>query len=300
MHFTLLLTALVGVSAPTLGMPPEQKDPRGNEASPPAESGARTTGTTWDLELFARGGLAGLAAGGEVVWTSLPWPAAQLTTDPYPELSHFARKPVWGVGIRTMRGRWGFEAQYQRITTNAFQPGSLILETSVRPLRNPLVGAGPENLLTVQGVLETRLSRGGARLFAGVGAGAARAGGADAGRIGIVPFARYAAIQRRGEEVVHILSNDYASHKESADRLSFLVSGSAGVTFRRQHFFVRPRVDVLIGQTRHAESSWDVTGEVEPPDRSRHSIGLGTDSVEVSVRPLFVLFSVDLGWSSRR
>ncbi len=299
MHFALLLTALLGVSTPALGMPPEQKDARSEEA-PTAEAVAPGKGPAWDYEVFARGGLAGLAAGGEVVWTSLPWPAAQLTTDPYPELSHFARKPVWGVGIRTMRGRWGFEAQYQRITTNVFQPGSLILETSVRPLRNPVVAPGPENLLTVQGVLETRLARGGARLFAGVGAGAARAGGADAGRIGIVPFARYAAIRRRGEEVVHILSNDYASHEESADRLSFLVSGSVGITFRRQHFFVRPRVDVLIGQTRHAESSWDVTGEVEPPDRSRHSIGLGTDSVEVSVRPIFVLFSVDIGWSSRR
>ncbi|MYB31785.1 MAG: hypothetical protein F4Y20_04475, partial [Acidobacteria bacterium] len=123
MHFALLLTALLGVSTPALGMPPEQKDARSEEA-PTAKAVAPGKGPAWDYEVFARGGLAGLAAGGEVVWTSLPWPAAQLTTDPYPELSHFARKPVWGVRDRTMRGRWGFEEQYQRITTSVFQPGS--------------------------------------------------------------------------------------------------------------------------------------------------------------------------------
>ena len=96
------------------------------------------------------------------------------------------------------------------------------------------------------------------------------------------------------------LSSRIALSEEQTGRSSFVVAASAGITARTGRFFVRPRVDVVLGRTRQTAASWEVAGEFDIPGAGRQWVDLGTESVEVTRRPLFVLFSVDLGWSSRR
>ncbi len=44
--------------------------------------------------------------------------------------------------------------------------------------------------------------------------------------------------------------------------------------------------------------SWEVEGEFDLPDGLQW-IELGSESVQVVARPVYVLFGVDIGWSSR-
>lgn len=299
MHFVLLLTALLGVSTPALGMAPERKDQRKNDL-PTAEAVAAGTRPAWDYEVFARGGLAAIPANGEVAWAgtvldaSAPYQLTFLT-----EASRSDRTSAWGAGIRAMRGRWGFESQYVRIPNGAFQPGSLIRETALDPLRALASGGEPEDLLIAQGVFRSPIVVRGARLFVGLGAGYLRFPTLDASRRNEILLTDFYAAEVE-PELHQSLSNSFALQEEPTGGSSLVVAGSVGVTMRTGRFFVRPRIDVLLGRTRQTAASWDVGGKFDVPDAGRQWIDLGTESVEVSARPLFVLFSVDLGWSSRR
>ena len=295
MHLVLLLIALLGVSAPAPGMPPEREDQR-RDASSTVETVVPETSPAWDFEVFLSGGFAGLAAGGNLRWGhgNSPDPTP-LHPQSFLDVSHHAREQRWGAGFRAMRGRWGVEAQYHRISGRAFHPSSLIGELPFRQLelRSP---EEPQDLLTAQGLVEVPVGHR-KTLFLGFGAGYARSAGSDAARIEILDMPIFL---RTDETVAQSLSSSFTERDQRADRLSFLVGGSAGVTLQTRQFLVRPRIDVFLGRTRHAEASWDTAAEFDLPDAGRQSVGLGIMSVETDVRPLFVLFGVDLGWSSRR
>ena len=299
MHFALLLTALLGVSTPALGDPPDEQDHRGNEA-PSAQAVAPEPGSVWDYEVFVRGGLAGIPANGEVAWTG----TVLDVSDPYTltfltEADRSHREPVWGAGFRAMRGRWGFETQYVRIPTGAFQPGSLIQQTALDPLRGLAPGEEPEDLLIAQGIVQSQIAAGRAQIFVGLGAGYLRFPTWDTSRRDAVLLTDFYAAEVE-PHLQQSLSNRLALQEDRMGRSSFVVAGSAGFTLETGQFFVRPRVDVLLGRTRQTVASWDVAGEFDLPDAGLQWVDLGTESVEVSRRPLFVLLSVDLGWSSRR
>lgn len=66
MRSVLLPSALLGVSAPALGMAPERK--AAPERVPTAEAVVGGTRPAWDYEVFARGELAAIPANGEVAW----------------------------------------------------------------------------------------------------------------------------------------------------------------------------------------------------------------------------------------
>ncbi len=63
----LLLTAIVSASFPGIGRASEPEDERRDESAD-AQRGPQTAAAEWGVELFARGGLAGLTANGDVVW----------------------------------------------------------------------------------------------------------------------------------------------------------------------------------------------------------------------------------------
>ncbi len=299
MHFVLLLSAFLGVSSLALGMAPERKDRRGDE-SLTAEGVAPGTRPAWDFEVFARGGLATVPANGEVAWigTVLDAPAPYELTF-LTEASRSNREAAWGAGFRAMRGRWGFETQYLRIPTGAFQPGSLIQESALDPLRGLAPGGEPEDLLIAQGIFRFPITTGGAQLFIGFGGGYLRFPTVDASRREEILLTDFYAAEVE-PRLQQSLSNRIALQQEQTGRSSFVVAGSAGITVGSGRFFVRPRVGVLLGRTRQTAASWDVAGEFDVPDAGRQWVDLGTESVEVSVRPLFVLFSVEAGWSTRR
>lgn len=299
MRLGLLLIAFLGASIPALGMAPERKDQRGSEPSTD-ESAEQTTASAWDFEVFARGGLAAIPANGEVAWfgTVLD-PSAPYDLGFVREMSRSNLESAWGTGLRAMRGRWGVETQYLRISSGAFQPGSLIQETTLDPLRTLASGGEPEDLLIAQGIFRFRIATRAAQLFVGLGAGYLRFPTIDSSRRdGILLTDFYAAEVEPG--LPQSLSNSLTLQEERTGRSSFVVAGSAGITVRTGRFLVRPRIDVLAGGTRQTAASWDAGGEFEVPGVGRQWIDLGTESLEVTGRPLFFLFSVDLGWSFRR
>ena len=299
MHFVLLLTAFLGIPSLALGLKPEREDERRDDSSA-TEEAPPGTGPAWDFEVFARGGVARIPANGEVAWTgtvldtSAPHALTFLT-----EASRSNQEPVWGAGFRAMRGRWGLETQYVRIPNGAFQPGSLIQQTALDPLRGLAPGEEPENLLIAQGVFQSRIASGRAQLFFGLGAGYLRFPTLDTSRRDEILLTDFYAAEVE-PHLRQSLSNRLALQEEQTGRSSFVVAGSAGLTLGTGRFFVRPRVDVLLGRTRRTTANWDVAGEFDLSDAGRQWVDLGTESVEVTKRPLFVLFSVDLGWSSRR
>ena len=299
MHFVLLLIALFGVPAAAHSAAPDQKDQRGEEA-PSAQAVAPEPGPAWDFEVFVRGGLAAIPANGEVAWTGTVLDAS----DPYTmmflsEAPRSNRVPVWGAGLRAMRGRWGFETRYLRIPNGGIQPGSLIWNTALDPLRGLAPGEEPENGLVAQGIFQSPIAAGRARVFFGLGAGYLRIPTWDPSRRDGVLLTDFYAAEVE-PDLSQSLSNRLALQEDRAGRSSFVVAGSAGFTWETGQLFVRPRVDLLLGRTRQTAASWDVAGEFDLPDAGLQWVDLGTESVEVSRRPLLVLFSVDLGWSFRR
>ena len=295
----LLLIALLGAAAPAFGKASQRRDHRESESSS-AEPVAPTRTPGWGFELFARGGFAGIPANGEVLWTgTVLAPPAPFDLQFITEADRPDRTPAWGAGFRAMRGRWGFETQYLRMTTGAFQPGSLIDETALNPLRELASGGQPEDLLIAQGIFQFRIRADGTRLFVGFGAGYLRFPTLDTSRRDEILLTDFYAAEVE-PDLQRSLSNSLTLQEERTGRYSFLVAGSAGLTLETRWFFVRPRLDVLLGRTRETAATWGAGGEFDLPEVGRQWIDLGTESVEVSGRPLFVLFSVDLGWAFRR
>lgn len=298
-YLALLLIALLGASAPAFGTASQRKDDRQNEPSaaqpvPPKKAPA------WHFELFGRGGLAGIPANGEVRWIGTVFhPSAPFELEFIAEAGRPDRTLAWGAGFRAMRGRWGFETQYLRMTTGAFQPGSLIDETAFDPLRELAPGGQPEDALIAQGIFQFPIRAAGARLFVGFGAGYLRCPTLDTSRRDEVLLTDFYAFEVE-PDLQQSLSNTLTLHEERTGRYSVLIAGSAGLTMEAGRFFVRPRIDVFLGGTRETTATWGAGGEFDLPKVGRQWIDLGTESVEVSGRPLFVLFNVDVGWSSRR
>ena len=300
MHFVLLLTAFLGVSSSALGMAPERKDRSGDESAN-AEAAAPRAGPTWGFELFARGGFAGVAANGGAVWAGTVF----RVPDPFQaelhwEASQHDRKPLWGAGFRAMRGRWGFETQYLR-TTGLFQLSGVFGEVPFEPLRALAAGDEPEDLLIAQGIFQAPIAGGRAQLFVGLGAGLVRVPTLDTSRRDGIVLSDFVAIDgEAGAGLQQSLLSRLTLREEPDTRHSLLLGGSAGITLRTGRLFVRPRIDLFLCPTYRTSASWDVAAEFDLPDVNHRWVDLGTESVEVSARPLFVLFSVDFGWSSRR
>lgn len=295
----LLLTGLMGAPGPAFGTASQRKDHRQSESSaaqpvPPEEAPA------WGFELFGRGGLAGIPANGEVRWIGTVFdPSAPFELEFIGDASRPDRTSAWGAGFRAMRGRWGFETQYLRMTTGAFQPGSLIDETGLDPLRALAPGGQPEDALIAQGIFQFPIGGAGARLFVGFGAGYLRCPTLDTSRRDEILISDFYAFEVE-PDLQQSLSNTLTLNEERTGRYSVLVAGSAGLTMDAGRFFVRPRIDVFLGRTRETTATWGARGEFDLPEVGPQWIDLGTESVGVSGRPLFVLFSVDVGWSSRR
>ncbi len=304
MGAVILLVAFVGLVSPAsaaTGDRPErrEREKQLGQASTADESSRRSASPSWDLQAFARGGLAGLASNGHVVWSG-PVPPQQSRVPESLAFEHDVsrqrRSPAWGAGLRAMRGRWGLEAQYTRVSSGAFQPGSMIQETLMSPLRDLAPGREAEDLFMTQAILEFPIRGGSAHAFAGLGAGGVRLPTPDrTRRDGVLITDFYnAEVEPR---YAPSLSQRFAPAEQSG-RWSFLVGGSAGLTLQRGRVLIRPRVDMFLRWARRTEVSWEVEGEFDQPDGLQW-IALGSESVEVVARPVYVLFGVDIGWSSR-
>ena len=244
---------------------------------------------SWEFQVSGHGGFAGLASRGEVQSTF-----GDAVTPAYETLGQ-VREMNWGAGMRALRGRWGFEFQYHRMGSQGLTPAAQVRQTPWTGARDLALPDASANVLGVLGVAEIPFRDQDGGYFIAAGAGYVSTGG-ESDRLvfdGLPPGLSRTGY-RNGEPVdltVRVTGGDLR-----ADGGFVAFAGSVGVTLRFGCFVVRPRLDGFIGKSRGIEESWDLNIAYAdiPSVQSDQML-----TVNTRIRPRFLLFNVDVGWSSR-
>ena len=246
---------------------------------------------TWEFQLSGYGGLAGLVSRGDVDLVDFRDESVVMT----------GREASWGAGLRAMRGRWGFDARYQRLDAGLATPTALMREAGWLRPDHFAVPDAPSNLLSALVVVEIPYRDSDLAYFLGVGAGYLLFGGSGSDRTqfsGAPPWIygpddlppAYEPGPNTGDPI------GLEGSSVEADRGAILVGGSLGATLRWGRFLVRPRMDLLVGRSRTVRETWDVVYDF--PAYSDPVVR--PETVVTRSRPVLVLFSLEAGWSSGR
>ena len=148
------------------------------------------------------------------------------------------------------------------------------------------------DLLSLLAVVEFPFRDQRTAFFVGLGAGYAVMGGNESDRLPIrdlPPGIEGATVN--GDPVTLFVTGG----KLRSDGGALILGGSLGVTLRYGRFVVRPRLDGFIGRERTSSESWNLEFI-----SSRYFGDWGTMTFDTAVRPRFLLFNLDIGWSTRR
>ena len=254
---------------------------------------AQQSARSWEFQLSGYGGLGVVGSRGDVDLEGGP-PGER-------SVAMTGREASWGAGLRALRGRWGFDARYQRLDAGLATPTALMREAGL--LRPDLfaVPAAPSDLVSALVVLEIPYRDSDFAYFVGVGAGYLLFGGSGSHRMqfsGAPPWITGPDDLPPGYEPGPNTGDPIGLDGGSveADRGAILVGGSLGATLRLGRFVLRPRVDLLVGGSRTVTETWDVVYDFPA---SPDPVTL-PETVVTRSRPVLVLFSVEAGWSSRR
>ena len=286
-----LLTTVLGVllALPALGDEEPQRRGRPTRPQEPADAPSPADpDASWDLEIFGHGGLAGLASRGEVVG-SVDHRSMVRQSAPPEETVGYSRAMHWGVGARVRRGRWGLDLQHHRVGGGIFTPTALVRETPWVRAKELVIPDASVDLLSALAVVEFPFRDQRTTFFVGVGAGYAVMGGngSDPLPIGDLPPGIGGATVNGEPVTLYVSGSDLR-----ADSGALVLGGSAGVSLRYGRFVVRPRIDGFIGRDRTSAESWDIAFI-----SSRYRGDFNTMTFDTTVRPRFLLFNVDIGWS---
>ena len=286
-----ILTALLGLvqTAPAAGAEERERRLPGDQPGEPAEpSHPSDEDASWEIQFAGHGGLAGLISRGEVRLL-----IASISS-PVDETVGYSREGSWGAGLRVIRSRWGLEVQHHRVAGRGFMPSAMVRETNWRGAQELAITDSANDLLSVFAVREFSRLDERVSFYLAAGGGYLLMGG-DSGRLALndIPPGISGAHDFRGAS--HEASAEVVGRDFRADRGVAIFGGSLGLTLRMGRMFLRPRLDAFVGRARDTEESWDMRfdfPEVGVHDRDRMAL-------HTSVRPRFLLFSVDVGWSSR-
>ncbi len=276
-------------AAPAAGTEEPERRLPGDQPGEPAEpSHPSDEDASWEIQFAGHGGLAGLISRGEVRLLIAS------TLSQVDETVGYSREGSWGAGLRVIRGRWGLEVQHHRVAGRGFMPATMVRETNWRGAQELALTDSANDLLSVFAVREFSLLDERVSFYLAAGGGYLLMGG-DSGRLTLddVPPGISGAYDFGGESyeaTMEVVGGDFR-----ADRGALVFGGSLGLTLRMGRMFLRPRLDAFVGRARDTEESWDMRfdfPEVGVHDRD-------TMALHTSVRPRFLLFSVDVGWSSR-
>ena len=289
-HWFLFVIAAIVAPSPLAAADDGAKRPRPQEQSghlaqsPEADEQV----SPWELQVFGRGGAAGLVARGEA---SLALASA---VSPPDETVGYSREASWGAGLRLMRYRWGFEVQHHRVAGRVFTPTAMVRETSWRGVQDLTIADSADDLLSALAVWELPLHDKRARFSLAVGGGYLLVG-VDSGRLRLNDLPP--GISRTGsfdgeshEATVEMTGGDFR-----ADRGVVVFGGSLGLALKMGRLFLRPRLDVFFGGTRSTEERWDMNLDFAGVRHQTETAMM----LHTTMRPRFFLFSVDVGWSSR-
>ena len=286
-----ILTTLLAViqAAPAAGTEePKRRLPDVQPGEPTEPSRSSDEDSSWEIQFAGHGGLAGLISRGEVRLLLVS------TASPVDETVGYSREGSWGAGLRVIRGRWGLEVQHHRVAGRGFMPAAMARETNWRGAQELAITDSANDLLSAFAVREFPLRDERVRFYLAAGGGYLLMGG-DSGRLAVndLPPGISGAYDFGGESYdgsIEVVGGDFR-----ADRGVAIFGGSLGLTLRMGRMFLRPRLDAFVGRARDTEESWDMRFDL--PEVESH--GNDTMTLQTSVRPRFLLFSVDVGWSSR-
>ena len=286
-----ILTMVLGSiqAAPAAGSEePERRVPGDQPGEPTEPSHPSDEDASWEIQFAGHGGIAGLVSRGEVRLL-----IASISS-PVDETVGYSREGSWGAGLRVIRGRWGLEVQHHRVAGRGFMPAAMVRETNWRGAQELAITDSANDLLSVFAVREFSLRDERVRFYLAAGGGYLLMGG-DSGRLALndIPPGISGEYDFGGESYeasVEVVGGDFR-----ADRGALVFGGSLGLTLRTGRMFLRPRLDAFVGRARDTEESWDM--RFDNHEVGNH--GRDTMTLQTSVRPRFLLFSVDFGWSSR-
>lgn len=256
--------------------------PAAAAAQPPRPSGG------WFVEIFGTPGWNALSASaedalrldrtGEAAATVI---GSRLTAD-------FA----YGGGLRLGWGPWGIEAAYRRIDSRDLTPSHLLADTGAYAAQGaafgPVSGLGElprsrADLYFGQVIYRIALARG-ARLSVGAGGGYLRV--TDSYTSGL--------LARDWEQTpLPAVADGIAFQRVafSADRDGLAYGGSVALSVQAGPLFLRPRLDVLLTLDPLATAFEFDYPRLAPPGSSPTVTG----ALESSVRPVFLLASLEIG-----
>ena len=287
-----ILTALSGLiqAAPAAGTEePKRRLPDVQPGEPTEPSRSSDEDSSWEIQFAGHGGLAGLISRGEVRLLLVS------AASPVDETVGYSREGSWGAGLRVIRGRWGLEVQHHRVAGRGFMPAAMVRETNWRGAQELAITDSANDLLSAFAVREFPLRDERVRFYLAAGGGYLLMGG-DSGRLAVnnIPPGISGAYDFGGESYdgsIEVVGGDFR-----ADRGVAIFGGSLGLTLRMGRMFLRPRLDAFVGRARDTEERWDMRFDF--PEVGQH--GGDTMTLQTSVRPRFLFFNVDVGWSVGR
>ena len=286
-----ILTALSGLiqAAPAAGTEePKRRLPDVQPGEPTEPPRSSDEDSSWEIQFAGHGGLAGLISRGEVRLLLVS------AASPVDETVGYSREGSWGAGLRVIRGRWGLEVQHHRVAGRGFMPAAMARETNWRGAQELAITDSASDLLSAFAVREFPLRDERVTFYLAAGGGYLLMGG-DSGRLALndLPPGISGAYDFDGDS--YTASGEVVGGDFRADRGVAIFGGSLGLTLRMGRMFLRPRLDAFVGRARDTEESWDMRFDF--PEVGQH--GRDTMTLQTSVRPRFLFFSVDVGWSSR-
>ena len=272
-----------------------KRDPVSTAASAQAETSmSEERDASWEIQVFVRGALAGLRSHGEFGAVFRGEVDGTFTDSAIPTETTLGsgRETAWGMGVRALRGRWGFDVQHHRVAAEMFTPAGVLRETDFFDAASVPVPSPIGDVFSVMALREFPLGDD-RQLFVGAGAGYFLMGNDESLRVFEATQILHVGATMAGELGDPPGSFTMRSGDFQMERGALLFGASVGVTLDLGPLLVRPRLDVFAGGG--PQSTEDMGMAFAFQDREAH----GTMTVTTTARPLLLLFTVDVGWSFR-
>lgn len=270
---------------------PGSQGPAAQVASSPSEDGD----ASWEIQVFVRGALAGIRSHGEFGVTFRGEVDGTFADSAIPTKTTLGsgRETAWGMGVRALRGRWGFDVQHHRVAAEMFTPAGVLRETDFFDAANVPVPSPAGDVFSAMALREFPLGDDRRRLFVGAGAGYFLMGNDDSLRVFEATQILHVGATMAGELGDPPGSFTMRSDDFQMERGALLFGASVGVTLDLGPLLVRPRLDVFAGGG--PRSTEDMGMAFAFQDHEAH----GTMTVTTAASPRLLLFTVDVGWSFR-
>ena len=295
-RFLFVIAAIVAPSPFAAAHDDPKRDPGSTAPSAQAEMSTSEEGdASWEIQVFVRGALAGLRSHGEFGAAFRGEVDGTFADSAIPTETTLGsgRETAWGMGVRALRGRWGFDVQHHRVAAEMFTPAGVLREADFFDAANVPVPSPTGDVFSVMALREFPLGDDRRQFFVGAGAGYFLMGNDDSLRVFEVTQILHVGATMAGELGDAPGSFTMRRGDFQMERGALLFGASVGVTLDLGPLLVRPRLDVFAGGGPQS------TEDMEMAFAFQDHLAQGMMTVTTTARPRLLLFTVDVGWSFR-